>query len=224
MKQSNNIPGKEMTDDELIEAVIEQRDKGNLEEADEFAATLLFRRHGGLINRVANKYSDDSAKEQSPLTEIYLHLRTEWTQKDDVDGRPWDYLSNFDGGSFKAYLYWTVRNYYLGDDDQQCTLQSQQGGRSDEAFYGSSNGERKIDQNTAGQDLREKVIAEIEKSSHYFEGAILALKMRYHGLGYTEIKDEIEAERSPAALKQQVHRLRDDVRDQLPNRLHPEWL
>jgi hypothetical protein len=222
MKQPNDEPGAEMTDDELAATIIEQRNKGNLEEADEFATTLLFRRYGALIDRLANKYCDDSAKEKSPLTEIYLHLRTEWTQKDEVDGQPWDYLSNFDGGSFKAYLYRTVKNYYLGGDDQQCTLQSQQGdtGRSAEAFYGPSNGEKTIKDNTEGHKLKFK----IEGSPYHFGGAIPALKMRYYGVEYSDIKDEIGFEGSTNALRQRVYRLRQDLRDRLSDWPRPDWL
>jgi hypothetical protein len=228
MKQPNDMKGEEMSDDELVEAVIECRDKDKVEEADSLAATLLVDRYGALIETLAKKYCNDPVKEMSPLTEIFLHLRTEWTQKDDVDGRPWDYLSNYDpsGGAFKSYLSMVVKKYYLGGSDRQYVRASQQDPTDspDEHLYGTSDGKRKIDQKTEGKDLRDKVIAEIEKSSHYFEGAIQALKMRYHGFVYTEIRSEIEAERNSGALKAQVHRLRDDVRDRIPDRHRPDWL
>jgi len=77
MERPKDITGEKMADDELVEAVLESRDKGNCEKADSLALSLIVERYGRLIGKIGTSVSDDRAKEETDIVhEVYFHLRT----------------------------------------------------------------------------------------------------------------------------------------------------
>lgn len=221
MKQSSDMPGKEMTDDELVEAVIEQRDKGNFEEADSLAFALIVERYGSMIQTLASHVCGDRAREGADApVDIFFYLR-----RAREGGQKYDYLSNYGpvaGSSFKAYLTTVVYNYYGGDSDSPYFIRTS--GRDDpsgspEQIFGTSDGKKEIDWKIEGRDLWDIIVNVVEESPRYFDCSIRALQMNNDGANYSVIKDEIGFEGSTGALKQRIYRLRKDLRGRFP-----DWL